>query len=42
MYPPVDRLYGGFELYGTWKEGGSNWTMDYPRSDRHLTRPSGA
>jgi hypothetical protein len=36
MYPPVGRLYGGFELYGSWKEGGSNWTMDYPRSDRHL------
>ena len=36
MYPPIDRLRGGFELYGSWKEGGSNWTMDYPRSDRHL------
>jgi hypothetical protein len=38
MYPPVGRLNGGFELYGSWKEGGSNWTMDYPRSDRHLTQ----
>ena len=37
MYPPIDRINGGFELYGSWKEGGSNWTMDYPRSDRHLT-----
>ncbi len=37
MYPPVGRLKGGFELYGSWKEGGSNWTMDYPRSDRHIT-----
>ena len=36
MYPPVGRIYGGFELYGNWLEGGSNWTMDYPRSDRHL------
>jgi hypothetical protein len=38
MYPPVDRIYGGFELLGpgTWTQGGSNWTMDYPRSDRHL------
>src|SRR5206468_2275272 len=38
MYPPVSRINGGFELYGSWKEGGSNWTMDYPRSDRHLTQ----
>ena len=37
MYPPVGRLHGGFEFYGTWKEGGSNWTMDYPRSDRHFS-----
>jgi hypothetical protein len=29
MYPPVGRYYGGFELYGSWKDGGSNWTMDY-------------
>ena len=38
MYPPVDRRYGGFEFYGNWKEGGSNWTFDYPRSDRHLAQ----
>jgi len=37
MYPPVGRYYGGFELVGSWKEGGSNWTMDYPRSDRHFS-----
>jgi hypothetical protein len=37
MYPPVGRYYGGFEFLGSWKEGGSNWTMDYPRSDRHLS-----
>jgi len=37
MYPPVGRMNGGVEFYGTWKEGGSNWTMDYPRSDRHLS-----
>jgi hypothetical protein len=37
MYPPVGRRYGGFEFLGTWKEGGSNWTMDYPRSDRHFS-----
>ena len=28
MYPPVGRYYGGVEFYGTWKAGGSNWTMD--------------
>jgi Domain of unknown function (DUF4159) len=37
MYPPVGRYYGGVAFYGSWKEGGSNWTMDYPRSDRHLS-----
>jgi hypothetical protein len=37
MYPPVPRIYGGFEFVpGGWTQGGSNWTMDYPRSDRHL------
>jgi hypothetical protein len=37
MYPPVPRIYGGFEIApGGWKNGGSNWTMDYPRSDRHF------
>jgi hypothetical protein len=37
MYPPVGRYYGGFEFMGSWKEGASNWTMDYPRSDRHFS-----
>jgi hypothetical protein len=37
MYPPVGRYYGGFAFFGSWKAGGSNWTMDYPRSDRHLS-----
>jgi hypothetical protein len=37
MYPPVGRIYGGFEMAGSWTEGGSNWAMDYPRSDRHLS-----
>ncbi len=36
MYPPVGRYYGGFAFYGSYKEGASNWTMDYPRSDRHF------
>ena len=38
MYPPVSRAYGGFELFGDWRHGASNWTMDYPRSDRHFTQ----
>ncbi|HJT86778.1 MAG TPA: DUF4159 domain-containing protein [Bryobacteraceae bacterium] len=37
MYPPVNRFYGGFEFLGDWKLGASNWTMDYPRSDRHFS-----
>ena len=37
MYPPVPARNGGFAFSGSWKEGGSNWTMDYPRSDRHLS-----
>lgn len=36
MYPPVGRYYGGFAFNGSWKEGASNWAMDYPRSDRHF------
>jgi len=37
MYPPVSAWRGGFNLAGDWREGGANWTMDYPRSDRHLS-----
>jgi hypothetical protein len=37
MYPPVGRYYGGFQFLGSWKEGASNWAMDYPRSDRHIS-----
>ena len=38
MYPPVGAYYGGYLEYGDWKAGGSNWTMDYPRSDRHVVQ----
>jgi hypothetical protein len=38
MYPPVSRLYGGFAFLGDWRDGASNWTMDYPRSDRHFSQ----
>ena len=37
MYPPVAPRNGGVEFFASWKEGGTNWTMDYPRSDRHLS-----
>ncbi len=37
MYPPVGRYYGGSNFSAIGKNGGSNWTMDYPRSDRHLS-----
>jgi hypothetical protein len=37
MYPPVSPRNGGVEFLDSWKLGGSNWTMDYPRSDRHLS-----
>src|SRR5437870_9728812 len=30
---------GGFRGFGgNWKEGGSSWTTDYPRADRHLAQ----
>jgi Domain of unknown function (DUF4159) len=38
MYPPIGRAYGGFEFFGDWRHGASNWTMDYPRSDRHFAQ----
>lgn len=35
MYPALETY--GFRGGGNWKEGAANWTIDYPRSDRHLT-----
>src|SRR5437762_12322192 len=35
MYPAHETY--GFRGSSNWKEGASNWTVDYPRSDRHLT-----
>jgi hypothetical protein len=37
MYPNANvgrgfRRFGGYD----WRQGGTHWTMDYPRSDRHL------
>jgi hypothetical protein len=34
MYPPhASERYG---LRGYWEQGGSSWTIDYPRGDRHI------
>jgi hypothetical protein len=44
MYPPMDGVHGrggrGWRRRGgsDWREGYSNWTIDYPRSDRHLSQ----
>jgi hypothetical protein len=35
MYPPIPNF--GYHYSQDWKHGGSNWTIDYPRSDRHLS-----
>ena len=41
MYPPAGGG-GGYgwrrRSGGDWRQGGSNWTIDYPRSDRHLAQ----
>jgi len=38
MYPPTRGGYrGGWHEGGDWTQGSSNWTIDYPRSDRHLS-----
>jgi hypothetical protein len=49
MYPPIGPYFRGTRLYpdliptpgfaflGDWRLGSSNWTMDYPRSDRHFS-----
>jgi hypothetical protein len=35
MYPPKKNW--GFQYNPDWVHGGSNWTIDYPRSDRHIS-----
>ena len=39
MYPAYLGGYNRFRFRGidNWKEGGSSWTTDYPRADRHLS-----
>ena len=36
MYPPIQGF--GYRYGWNWKQGASNWTIDYPRSDRHLVQ----
>lgn len=39
MYPPAGGGNGWRRRSGgDWRKGGSNWTIDYPRSDRHLAQ----
>lgn len=35
MYPPA-RIGAAFRWAGNWAEGGTSWTIDYPRGDRHM------
>jgi Domain of unknown function (DUF4159) len=37
MYPPIAGGYRRRRSGGDWRAGYSNWTIDYPRSDRHLS-----
>ena len=38
MYPPFSGGRGfGYRYSRDWTRGSSNWTIDYPRSDRHLS-----
>src|SRR5260370_15078747 len=37
MYPPIGGSYGRRRASVDWRQGYSNWTIDYPRSDRHLS-----
>ena len=40
MYPQhPNAMFGNFRRYGgrlDWREGGTSWTQDYPRADRHF------
>ena len=37
MYPPIGGGWGR-RMNGDWRQGSSNWTIDYPRSDRHFAQ----
>jgi Domain of unknown function (DUF4159) len=41
MYPPAPGVRGGFRGFrgaGDWSHGGTMWTQDYPRADRHFSQ----
>lgn len=41
MYPQHPHARFGRSYYGTqldWREGGTSWTQDYPRADRHFAQ----
>jgi len=38
MYPPFNGGRGWGRYSRDWKSGASNWTIDYPRSDRHFAQ----
>ncbi len=41
MYPQHPRArFGGYRRFGggDWREGGTSWTQDYPRADRHFAQ----
>jgi hypothetical protein len=39
MYPgALGGMFGGFDAYRDWRKGGTAWTNDYPRADRHFVQ----
>src|SRR5580693_3861479 len=37
MYPQHPRArFGRYSNWTDWREGGTSWTQDYPRADRHF------
>ncbi len=36
MYPSAPGNRYGFRWGGDWTQGGTSWTIDYPRGDRHI------
>jgi hypothetical protein len=38
MYPPIPGGGWGYRYSQDWTHGASNWTIDYPRSDRHFAQ----
>jgi len=39
MYPgSLYGMFGGLDRYRDWRQGGTGWTNDYPRADRHFVQ----